>query len=500
MVFSSVIFLFFFLPIVLVGYYLVFLPAGLGKHRPVWLRSSNLFLLLASLVFYFWGENYLIWILAASVLINYSAGLLLSPDRPASPLRRKIYLAAALVLNLSFLFYYKYFNFGVDNLGRAMEALGVFGPGLSDVARITLPLGISFYTFQAMSYTIDVYRGRVSATRSLIDFACYVTMFPQLVAGPIVRYYDVARQLVERTVTRSDVAYGAGRFIVGLGKKVLIANTVAQAADGIFALPAEHLTFNLAWIAVLSYTLQIYFDFSGYSDMAIGLGRMLGFNFPENFNYPYASTSIREFWRRWHISLSTWFRDYLYIPLGGSRKSTIRTYFNLVIVFLLCGFWHGASWTFVVWGLFHGFFLVLERLLGRRGPWAWNKRIGAFYTFLVVIIGWTLFRAETFGQAANFFQAMVGFGEGTGRVYHATTYLGPDVLAAMAVGGIFSQPAIPALAGWLKKRIESLDGGRRPLFEALTEALRLTALAAVLVASSIWIAAQTHNPFIYFRF
>ncbi|HSR88566.1 MAG TPA: MBOAT family O-acyltransferase, partial [Pontiella sp.] len=313
MVFSSIFFLFFFLPVVLLIYHLLFLPVSL-KHRKaaVWRHMANLFLLFASLLFYFWGEQWLTWIVIASTLIDYTCGLLISgafhkgriemleEDAPRTPVQ-KAGLILSLCSNMAFLAFFKYFNFGIDTYNALMpDALQA-----TDVMKITLPLGISFYTFQSMSYTIDVYRGHVKATRNMIDFASFVTLFPQLVAGPIVRYRDIAEQLVHRTMTSALFASGVNRFIIGLGKKVLIANTVARSADMIFELPAEQLTTPLAWVAVVCYTLQIYYDFSGYSDMAIGLGRMLGFEFLENFNYPYIARSIQDFWRRWHISLST---------------------------------------------------------------------------------------------------------------------------------------------------------------------------------------------------
>jgi alginate O-acetyltransferase complex protein AlgI len=365
---------------------------------------------------------------------------------------------------------------------------------LHDVIRVTLPLGISFYTFQSMSYTIDVYRGRVKATRNIIDFSCFVTIFPQLVAGPIVRYSQIGEALVDRRINMNLFASGVQRFIIGLAKKVLIANTVAKAADAIFALPESQLTLPMAWIGLLAYTLQIYFDFSGYSDMAIGLGRMLGFRFPENFNYPYIARSIREFWRRWHMSLSTWFRDYLYLPLGGSRCAPWRTYLNLWIVFLLCGLWHGATFTMIAWGAYHGFLLVLERSrIGRlldRLPVA----LSHVYVVLAFMMGWLIFRATSFEQALYYAKALVipQTPEGYLSLHE---YFSMDVRVAMIVGVLLSMPVYPRLrefAGRLATRGE-ISGG-------FVETARFIGLMALLLHCAMSLSAGTHNPFIYFRF
>ncbi|MBE7560727.1 MBOAT family protein [bacterium] len=491
MVFSSTVFLFLYLPAVLFGYFL--LPGAL----------RNLWLLLASLFFYFWGENWFVFIMSLSILIDYVAGLMISGGwRPGAPLEplppgprtrlQKAGLVLSLVGNLSLLGFFKYFNFAVDNYNAAVTALGLSGLAWTDPMRVILPLGISFYTFQSMSYTIDVYRGKVAATRRFLRFACFVSMFPQLVAGPIVRYRDVAEQLVHRTVSLEGFAAGVRRFIIGLGKKVLIANVAATGADAVFALPAPDLTPGLAWLGVACYTLQIYFDFSGYSDMAIGMGLMFGFKFPENFNYPYISHSIREFWQRWHMTLSFWFRDYLYIPLGGSRVPP-RVYFNLVAVFFLCGLWHGAAWNFVVWGLYHGAFMVLERW----GLEAWIARrpqpLRYAYVMLVVMVGWVLFRADTLGYAATFLSAMFGLSQGTGHYYPAL-YLNNHLRLILAIGALGSTPVLPMLRVWLTETPSSR------LARFVLEGAGIVGLALIFAGSAMALAAGTHNPFIYYRF
>ncbi len=508
MVFSSITFLFFFLPISLTIYQIIMSPVWLRKSSSiVWRRLGNLFLLFVSLVFYFWGENFLLWIVLVSTTIDYISGIIISrayrpgeiqilkPDTPRS-LSQRLGLILSICSNLAFLGYFKYFNFFMDTLNDVV-------PGATQIeafTRVALPLGISFYTFQSMSYTIDVYRGDVRATRNFIDFACFVTMFPQLVAGPIVRYRDVAQQLTNRILTADKIVIGVRRFVIGLSKKVLIANTVAVASDAIFALNNSDLTFGLAFLGVVCYTLQIYYDFSGYSDMAIGLGLILGFRYPENFNYPYIARSIQDFWRRWHISLSTWFRDYLYIPLGGSRLGRGRTYGNLVTVFFLCGLWHGASWTFVVWGLYHGGFLILERIVPSRVMSKSPSWLAHVYTLTVVMGGWVLFRSETFSQATSFFSALVGVYEGTGAVYNVGRYLSADVALAIVWGVVFSAPVLPGLRKRIETLVQKTDGWIR---QAATISIATTGAVTLMVLfflCSIGLAGGTHNPFIYFRF
>ncbi|MGW8193171.1 MAG: MBOAT family O-acyltransferase, partial [Desulforhopalus sp.] len=458
MVFSSIIFLFFFLPIVLGCYHLIFWPVSRGhRSAPFWRRLANLFLLLVSLIFYFWGEGWLVWIVLASTLIDYCCGLLiggtftlgrieqLRENAPHTSWQR-LGLIISLCSNLAFLGFFKYFNFGIDSLNTVLPPAWQF----HDVVRITLPLGISFYTFQSMSYTIDVYCGRVKATSNLIDFACFVALFPQLVAGPIVRYRDVAHQLVHRTISRPLFASGVSRFTVGLAKKVLLANTVAQASDAILALPADQLTTQLAWIVTVCYSLQIYLDFSGYSDMAIGLGRMFGFQFLENFNYPYIARSIQDFWRRWHISLSSWFRDYLYIPLGGSHGSAGRTYLNLITVFFLCGLWHGANWAFVAWGLYHGAFLILER--SRFGSFLKRlpRLLQHLYAVAVIMVGWVLFATESFAHSLVIIQSLLGFAPSDAALF-VDEFFAADIRSAIIIGIVVSTPLWPRLKSFCQR-------------------------------------------------
>lgn len=490
MVFSSISFLFWFLPITLLGYWCVVSPwlEKRGEARVLSSRigtlAGNAALLLASLLFYFWGEQKRIYILLAVIALNYSAGLLLGPvPAPGDRHRRRRWILAACVAgNLAILVYFKYLNFLVDSLGRVGMNLGV--------SEVLLPLGISFFIFQAMSYTVDVYRGHAQPARDLIAFACYITMFPQLVAGPIVRYIDVANQLRQRELGLGLMASGARRFVIGLAKKVLVANQMAIVADKAFALPDDEVTWGAAWIGTIAYTLQIYFDFSGYSDMAIGLGRMFGFHFLENFRYPYIARTIQDFWRRWHISLSTWFRDYLYIPLGGSRCSRVRTYVNLCLVFALCGFWHGASMSFLLWGLYHGFFLVAERMFQGRGTS--NRLIGHIYAMIVVMFGWVLFRAESAGQALVFWKAMAGWGASIPGGSEVWLWFGNDIRIAMAAGIVFSTPLVPAASRWL----DGGAGGGGLLYRAA----RWAVVVALFLACVPLLVADTYNPFIYFRF
>ncbi|MEP7329734.1 MAG: MBOAT family protein, partial [Betaproteobacteria bacterium] len=452
-------------------------------------RAKNAVLLVASVVFYAWGERFYILLVAASVLANWGFGLALARTDVSSYRRR--WLALAVTVNLATLALFKYANFGVDNLNALAPVLALI---TATMPAISLPLGISFFTFHAISYVIDVYKRNAQAEQRLPDFALYILLFPQLIAGPIIRWRDIATQLRTRETALADIAYGVRRFILGLGKKVLIANTLGEIADRIFGLPTGDLTTNVAWLGLVCYTLQIYFDFSGYSDMAIGLMRMFGFRVLENFNYPYIAQSIREFWRRWHISLSNWFRDYLYIPLGGNQRGPWRAYFNLIVVFLLCGLWHGASWPFVVWGAWHGLFLVVERagldrVLQRIGP------LRHIYTLFAVMGGWVLFRCDTLTQAIAYFQVLGGFPTSTSLHQTLGLHLNPLVITTLVVAVIGATPVARILG---TRRDAMVARGYIPGLAA--GAADIVTLAAIFIAAVAWLAASTYNPFIYFRF
>ncbi len=437
MVFSSHLFIVYFLPIALLVYYLA--PR----------KVRHLGLTLFSYLFYGWANPWFVLLMLGTTVVDYSVGLWIaggsgSNEIPLLPAGRprtrsqKIALATSVVSNLLLLGFFKYFNFGLDNYNWLMTALGLSSWHWDTALRVTLPLGISFYTFQSMSYTIDVYRGDTRAVRSFIDFACFVSMFPQLVAGPIIRFSDVADQLQSRTHTVEKFARGVALFSLGLSKKVLLANACGKIADVVFsATPAGTLD---SWYGLLAYAFQIYLDFSAYSDMAIGLGLMMGFMFAKNFDSPYQSASITEFWRRWHISLSTWLRDYLYIPLGGNRLGTARTHVNLAVVMLLGGLWHGAAWTFVIWGAIHGSLLISERLRGKTSFYERLPRpVRVALTFLLVNLAWVFFRSEDLPSALAFLGRLLGVGaahSGTaliGGLLYTPYYLGSFVLAAVVV-------------------------------------------------------------------
>jgi alginate O-acetyltransferase complex protein AlgI len=456
---------------------------------------KNLFLLTVSLIFYAWGEVFYVLIMLGSIGTNYLIGRLLGSYSKAG--QKKAILATGIVVNLGLLAYYKYANFVVENIN---SLIALSGTETIDWSPVHLPLGISFFTFQALSYLIDVYRGENKAQKNIVNVALYIALFPQLIAGPIVRYHDISKQIRERTLSLKLINGGAQRFIYGLAKKVLIANPLGLVADQIFAIDASQLTTELAWLGLLCYTLQIYFDFSGYSDMAIGLGRMLGFRFLENFNYPYISQSIKEFWRRWHISLSSWFRDYLYIPLGGNRNGTLHTFFNLLLVFSLCGLWHGASWTFLAWGLFHGSFLVIERsFLGKilAGMPVVARHV---YTLLVVMAGWVFFRTESLSGALSFFKVLGGFSHGNNEIYYLEKYLNIKITLILAVGVLLATPAARLLNQRALERMRLQTASRITLAASTYASINLLILSSLLLACLMSIAANAYSPFIYFRF
>jgi alginate O-acetyltransferase complex protein AlgI len=503
MVFSSTIFLFLFLPLVLTG--------GLLIRREL----RNGFLLAASLVFYGWGAVEYLPLLLFMVAFNWVIGLAI--DASEQDGRKRSLLILAVVVTVGGLVYFKYTNFIVDNLNLA---LGLAGIALPRVAAVPLPLGISFFSFHLLSYVIDIYRGVARAQRNPVNFGLYICFFPQMIAGPIIRYHDVAGQLTERTVSFDKFASGLERFILGLGKKVLVANPFGQVADRIFGLGAAELSAPTAWFGLLAYALQLYFDFSGYSDMAIGLGRMFGFEYLENFNYPFISRSISEFWRRWHISLSNWFRDYLYTPLVFTfarraarkygRKHKFDDRLQLGFVFLVCGIWHGANWTFVVWGLIHGCFLMLER--GRLGDWLKRapRPVCHLYVLAVILLAWVFFRADSLSAALTFLAAMAGASGVDSAVWPVASFVDARILLLLPVALVALTPAFSALARDWRARALQAFGQLAPsgLGEPATASwldnsmllVRPPLLLAILVLSMSYVAGQAYNPFIYFRF
>ncbi len=480
MVFSSAFFMFVFLPIVL-------LLIGITKQK-----LHNTILLIASIFFYSWGSASHTLILLASIIINYVAGILLNKAEGG---RAKIIVGIAIAINLGLLGYLKYYNFLLDNINSGLE---LFGKDIIIYQRVILPIGISFFTFQAMSYVIDVYRKTTPVQRNIFDLALYISLFPQLIAGPIVRYFDIADQLKNRTLSVGKAASGIQRFIFGLAKKIIVANSMAVIADEIFALPVGEITPGVAWLGLVAYTLQIYFDFSGYSDMAIGLGKIFGFDFPENFNYPYIAKSIKEFWRRWHISLSSWFRDYLYIPLGGSRKGELRTYVNLTIVFFATGIWHGASWNFVIWGMFHGIFLVIERIgLDKKLAKLWGPlQIG--YTLLIVMVGWVFFKIETFNNAVLFLEKMSFLSNDDTAKMFVVEYLNFKTIFLFVFAIVYSfrgyRWMMELMHKWFISR--NLDSTYQVIFRTSKFVISML----LFVVTILYLSASTYNPFIYFRF
>lgn len=476
MVFSSIVFLFLFLPLVLVSYYLL-------PHR--W---RNLQLLLVSLFFYAWGEGIYTTVMLTSIIVNYFIGRAFTNKTGRD---RKRLLAFGVVLNLLPLLFFKYSPFIMKNLGVVLPL-----PVSASHWSIHLPLGISFFTFQIISYLVDVYRGTIAPQTNLPKLGLFKALFPLLIAGPIVRYKDIYFQLGVRKVTLAGFSHGVERFVLGLGKKVLLANPLGQMADAVYALPPQDLSTTAVWIGATSYMLQIYFDFSGYSDMAIGLGRMFGFTFLENFNFPYISKSIQEFWRRWHISLSTWFRDYLYIPLGGNRKGERATAVNLLIVFTICGLWHGASWNFLVWGLFHGFFLALER--GRFGIVL--KSTPSFvrlsYALLVVLVGWVFFRAESMDYAGRFIAVMFGFSTTDILHYKVFSQLTPHFYSVYLSAVVCCTP----LFSTIYFRGSQGDAAAIATGSGVVGVAKTILLGTLLMLSVSSLATGAYNPFIYFRF
>lgn len=466
MVFSSTIFLCVYLPLVLLGYYIC--PK----------KGRNLFLLIVSLVFYAWGEPKYVFLMIFSILVNYIFGRLMDKHRENKK-RLKLMLVLSVVIDLGLLSVFKYTDFIITNVNA------IFGSSF-DLLKIALPIGISFYTFQAMSYTIDVYRNDVRVQKNLIDFGMYITMFPQLIAGPIVRYADVQDQLAERSVTTADFSEGVMRFVVGLGKKVLLANQMGAVWSDIYALGGD-VSALMAWTGAIAYTFQIYFDFSGYSDMAIGLGRMFGFKFPENFRYPYQSVSITDFWRRWHITLSTWFKEYLYIPLGGNRCGLARQALNLLIVWSLTGFWHGAGWNFVMWGLYYFVILFIEKLFLLKALDKLPKFFRHVYALLLIVIGWVIFASDDVSVLLPYLGSMFGANGAVG---------GMDVYTLLTKAVLLIICCVASTE--LPKRLFLSATGAMNEKAAFT--IKSVMTIALLALSMILLIGDSYNPFLYFRF
>jgi alginate O-acetyltransferase complex protein AlgI len=478
MLFSSPLFL----PLTLLGYYLV-----RKEYR-------NYLLLIASLIFFAWGGVSFTFILIVSILLNYLFGICIQKtlDTP----KAYWWLFIGVSTNVMILGVFKYANFFVKNVNNFF---GVIHCKPLPQTHILLPIGISFYTFHSLSYLVDIYRRKTTAQRNIFDLSLYITMFSQLIAGPIIRYSDVWQQLRGRTHSKEKFSYGVERFLMGLGKKVLLANTFARVADTMFNGQISSLSAINAWLGIICYTLQIYFDFAGYYDMAIGLGRMFGFEFLENFNFPYIAKSVKEFWRRWHISLSSFFRDYVYIPLGGNRVAVSRTYINLLLVFFLTGFWHGASWSFVVWGLFHGFFMVIERLgFGKILEKIWQP-VANVYTLIVVMFAWVLFRADTLTYALTYWKAMFCFNTNQEQLslFHSQLDLEFYIAFVFAVLGALG------FFGFLGKKLIILFESGKKWANVLSYGFHVVSVlfyVFVLCLCTMYLIAGTYNPFIYYRF
>ncbi|GKH33167.1 MBOAT family protein [Muricomes sp. OA1] len=468
MVFSSMVFMCVFLPVVLVLYYL--LPT---------LRLKNFLLIIASLLFYAYGEPVYVLLMIFSIIINYLFGRTMAA---ANRSLKKGMLALSICVNLGFLVVFKYADMMIGTVNRQC------GMAIPEV-RLALPIGISFFTFQAMSYVIDAYRQDVKVQKNLWNMILYISFFPQLIAGPIVKYHDIEKQITDRHADLKEIAEGMRRFIIGLAKKVLISNTVAVAADALFGTPIGEINIFSAWIAAIAYMLQIYYDFSGYSDMAIGLGHMFGFHFLENFRHPYVSGSVQEFWRRWHISLSTWFKEYLYFPLGGNRKGKLRTCLNKIIVFFATGLWHGANWTFVLWGLWHGAFLLLEEILPiKKLP----KVFCHLYTLLVVCMGFVMFRADTITQGIQMIGKMfTGWDFSAGMINVAVSQMNPLFDLTVVLGVVGSIPLLDKF-----RMLSEKAGGKGRAATAASYAGSFILLLLCMLSLS----SGTYNPFIYFRF
>ena len=471
MVFSSVLFLFRFLPIFMICYFLV--PR----------KMKNLVLFLGSLVFYAWGEPVYIFLMLFSTISDYVWGRLIEEYRGKD--HSRIFLLCSIGINLFILGFFKYADFLLQTVNT------VFGTSIP-LLKLPLPIGISFYTFQTMSYVIDVYRGDTKAQRNILQFGVYVTMFPQLIAGPILKYHQVERYLQDRRTDLDAISYGAKRFVTGLAKKVLLANNLGLLWKQVTELGTDQMSVLMAWLGIAAFALQIYFDFSGYSDMAIGLGAVLGFHFPENFNYPYVATSVKDFWHRWHISLSTWFKEYVYIPLGGNRKGLPRQLFNILVVWMLTGIWHGAGWNFLLWGLWFAFFLILEKLFLGEVLESVPKVFGRVYTLAVVLISWVFFALESPGEILAYLQAMFGM-NGVGPVNSLAMFLSNEYLVLLVIALVACLPLGSRLVHALKS---SKTGPAMALYRLGEKVIP----AVLLLLSVAYIVDASYNPFLYFRF
>ena len=466
MVFSSLYFLFLYLPIVLLVYYIT--P----------LKWRNLWLLVVNLIFYGWGEPRYIVLMLFTIVLDYFMGLVVARCKERDNDKgARIAVAVALVLNLAILFFFKYW----DLVAKTFQYFGIGMP----VLNLTLPIGISFYTFQTMTYPVDVYRGDAQVQKNIVNFGTFVTLFPQLIAGPIIKYKELADQMTYRTHSPVQFASGVQVFTVGLAKKVLLANNIGKLWDVYLALPVDQLTVSGAWLGVLAFSLQLYFDFSGYSDMAVGLGRMLGFEFLRNFNYPYISKSVTEFWRRWHISLGSWFREYLYIPMGGNRVSKPRLFFNLFVVWAATGSWHGASWNFLVWGLYFAVLVILEKAFLGKLLEKLPAAIQHIYTLFLVLVSWAVFAVEDFGHLGAYLAAM--FGGASGGLYNENVgYYFTSFLPMLIIGCMAATPLAAKL--WAKLPVK------------VVKVILPVVLLAGLIFSTAYLVDATYNPFLYFRF
>lgn len=483
MLFNSVTFLFFFLPITLLIFFFL-------RNRPA---ARNVFLLVMSLVFYYAGEKAYTLLLLAVFFMNYGFGIWISRAGE----RRKAVLAVSIVFNMLPLVVFKYTNFILANINELIE---LFGGTALPVPKIHLPIGISFFTFAMISYVMDVYRGNAPAVKSPVPLALFLTLWPKMLQGPITRYATVARDMVERRVTTEDFIYGVRRFVIGLGKKMIIANAISGTVERLFATPASELSAAVAWLAVFTYLMHLYYDFSGYTDMAIGLGRMIGFKLPENFRYPFVSTSMRVFWQRWHITLMSWFRDYVYFPLGGSRVNRARHYANLVFVFVLTGLWHGSSWGFILWGLMNGLLLVLERFLPEDFFDRLWRTVGIAYVNLAFMLQAVFFRSSTIDYAFKLFAAMFGFNDAGAITTTMSLVMNSELGFGIALGLAGYAPIIPAMRDRLAAFVEKQEGAAGTMARAAHGAVMALIFIGIIILSYMAVASETFTPFVYGQF